>query len=119
MLARAQCRDFSLEACNVLDLCIKTGDFRLQQLVFPVLCRDLRLKRDKHEGSDQAAKQRGQAETLVEAVPPPLALKLTVRQQVDQDHVANLRSARPQANRYEGASRASVLSAALLPRSMP
>ena len=60
LLARAQCGHLSLQGCDIPDLGIKTGDLALQQLIFPLLGRDLSPKSGKHQSSNQPAQQRSQ-----------------------------------------------------------
>jgi hypothetical protein len=110
LLARLQRSDLRLQAGDVLDLDVELGDSQVRNCVAVLLPGDQLLNDQVPDADDRRADDGGDRQPGEERdflAPAPL---LAVRQQVDHDHCANLRIARPQAVRYDDASRRSLAS---------
>ncbi len=79
-------RDLPLQVGNVLDLEVQLGNLTLQKRIAILLRIDLALVPGEHGAADDPPQQGGPRQLGEELLLLPLARRLTVGQQVDQNH---------------------------------
>src|SRR5690606_33376007 len=94
-------------------------DLATQEVVAILLIVDHDLEPPVDDGSNSQARQGRHQHHCLEGLAPTLACRFAVRKQIDQNHCRNLRMARPQEVRYEGASRTRFFRRTPLAISMP
>ena len=95
-LTRFERSNLGLQSCNVLDLPVEAGDFRLKEGISSALAVNLRKVPRVCRCANQHADKGSRAKRRKKRLASALARSLPVREQIDKNHCRNLRKARPQ-----------------------